>query len=328
MREKHTIEILFSADQPVVHLAGTEGNIGIIKRRKVQRADGSFTHVPEVSGDSLRHSLRERGTYALLQAADLLGPWLTEAALRLLFAGGMVSGSASAVKLEEWRELVDHLPHLGLLGGCVGNRVREGSLASDSALLVCAESLPLLPTWVEGWLTEMGREVAGARSHVETIQRVRMDPTLRPDGQRLLSEGERNKVELRLAASENASEMDDAKAKLATKSTMMPFEYQSIVSGSLWYWRVTATTHTDIERDALMVMISAFLAEPYVGGKRNTGNGRLRVVEARGITRAQRTEPDGTLGVDGITSPEIARFVAHVRERKDRIKTLLDAVVA
>jgi hypothetical protein len=327
MRERHEIEILLKAMQPIVHLAGNEGNIGIIKRRKVQRDDGSFTHVPEVSGDSLRHALRERGTYALLQAADLLGPHLTEAALRLLFAGGMVSGAASAVKLEEWRELCDCLPHLGLLGGCVGNRVREGSLSSDSALLVCEESMALLPEWVEGWLAEKGRAVCGARSHIGTSQRTRMDPTLRPDGQRLLSDGERARVEQRLLASENASAMDDDRAKLATKSSMMPFEYQHVLSGSLWYWRVTCVTHSEVERDALAVMLQAFLDDPYAGGKRNTGNGRLRMVHYQGFTRAQRVEPEA-LTVDGITSPEVARFRAHVHSRRDRIKEILESVVA
>lgn len=327
-RQKHEIEVLFRAVQPVVHLQGSEGNIGIIARSKVQQPDGSFAEIPHISGNSIRHSLREVGSLAMLEAADLLGPWLPENALRLLFAGGMVAGAGKPVKIAEWRELVRLLPHLSLLGGCVGNRVREGSLTCDYARLVCEESLHVLPQWVGEWLEEQGRVAPPECDHLETVQQVRMDPTLRPSRQALLSPGAREDVEHRLLKSENASELDDDRAKLASKSTMLPYEFQAVVSGSLWYWRVTATTTSEIESDALGVMLAAWLTNPRVGGKRNGGHGLLEVAHVRGQLRRVDTSSPDTLTSEGIRSPEIARYIAHVRENKDAIREALEAVVA
>jgi len=156
-----------------------------------------------------------------------------------------------------------------------------------------------------------------------------MDPTLRPSSMRLLASGAAADVEARLLASEAASASDDDRAKLATKSTMMPYEYQTVVVGSLWYWRVVATVHSVIERDAMDVMMSAFLARPYVGGKRNQGNGLMEVVEARGDIRgAKPTEADDVLAVAEIQSPSVARYRAHVAERRERIRDCLARVVA
>src|SRR5690606_3169343 len=142
-----------------------------------------------------------------------------------------VGGAASAVKLDEWRELCELLPHIALLGGCVGNRIREGALACDSAILICEETAPHLPEWVGEWLDEHGRRLAPECEHVELVQRTRMDPTLRPSSMRLLASGAAADVEARLLASEAAGASDDDRAKLATKSTMMPFEYQAVVVG-------------------------------------------------------------------------------------------------
>ena len=110
---------------------------------------------------------------------------------------------------------------------------------------------------------------------------------------------------------------------------MMPFEYQAVVVGSLWYWRITATVHSAVERDALDVMVSAFLARPYVGGKRNQGNGLMEKVHARGDIRgAAPTPADDVLAVAEIRSPSVARYRAHVAERREQIRDALARVVA
>ena len=67
--ERHQIEIILRAAQPIAHAEGTVGNTQTIMRRKVRQPDGRFTRVPYVTGDTMRHGLREAGAYSLHEAA-------------------------------------------------------------------------------------------------------------------------------------------------------------------------------------------------------------------------------------------------------------------
>jgi hypothetical protein len=332
MMEQHKIEILLRAEQPIAHAEGTVGNTSVVMRRKVRMSDGRWTKVPIVTGDTMRHGLREAASYAYLQAAGLLDAGsLSESALRLLFSGGMVTGAAGdAMRLDEERQWRDFAPHLALLGGCIGNRIVPGKVECGDAWLVCDETAHLVPAWIREHLEAQGVEPSGAKSHVELVQRVRMDPTLNPEKRNLLTSGDSEKVERRLLASDAASHRDDARGKDDAKSTMMPFTYETVAAGSLFYWTLTVRTHSQIERDALSVMLSAFLAHARVGGKRGTGHGLLRAVEARGMRRTGAT-PAGmdALALDSETSaPEIQRWIDHVASRREAIRSWLSTVVA
>ena len=332
MMERHQIEIILRAAQPIAHAEGTVGNTQTIMRRKVRQPDGRFTRVPYVTGDTMRHGLREAGAYSLLEAAGLLDAnSLSEAALRLLFSGGMVMGSASdAVRLDDERRMRETMPILSLLGGCVGNRIVPGKLEVGDAWLVCDETASILPKWVGEWTHEQEMESASARAHVELVQRVRMDPSLSPSKRVLLTSGATAAVEQRLLMSELASEREDAVGAKAAKSTMMPFSYETLSAGSLFWWRVDAVTHTQIERDTLYVMIAAFLAKARIGGKKGTGHGLLEPIHARGFERQAIAPADlDLLSVAGdARAPEIARFRAHVSDRKDAVREWLSKVVA
>lgn len=328
--ERHQIEIVLRAAQPIAHAEGTVGNAQVAMRRKVRLPNGRWTRVPYVTGDTMRHGLREAGAYALLEAAGLLeAPALSEAALRLLFAGGMVMGAAAdVVRMDEERRMRETIPILPLLGGCVGNRIVPGKIEVGDAWLICEESAHILPPWVSAWMREHEIEPSGARAHVEMVQRVRMDPMLVPAKRLLLTDGDAARAEQRLLASELASERDDAKGAAASKATMMPFSYETVAAGSLFHWRIDATTHSQIERDTLYVMLAAFLAKARVGGKKGTGHGLLEPIHARGLERTASAPTDlDTLAVSGdARAPEIARFRAHVGERAAAVKDWLAGV--
>lgn len=332
--ETHRIEIILRAAEPIAHAEGTIGNSQVAMRRKVRLPNGRWTKVPYVTGDTMRHGLREAGTYALLEAAGMLheASTLTEAALRLLFSGGMVLGAANdVVKIEEARAFREMLPHISLLGGCVGNRIEPGKIEVGDAMLICDEWLHLTPRWMIDWMTQEGVESSGAREHLEMVQRVRMDPSLDPKKRLLMSGDEQAKVATRLLASESASARDDAADKDRTKSTMMPFSYETIAAGSMFSWRVDCVTHTQIEHDTLWVMLAAFLARARVGGKKGTGHGLLVPVIARGMEReivATTPEMDALEVTGDARAPELRRFVAHVQDRKDAIRATLDKVIA
>lgn len=329
-RRQHIIEMIVRAREPIAHGKETIGNMQIANRAKVCLPNGRSELVPIISGNSIRHGLREAGTDALRDAAGLRGG-LTEAALQVLYNGGTMRGTAKdSISIEESRELEELVPHLALLGGCVGNRIVEGKTESGYGWLICRETVHILPQWVADWITEQGVQISSAREHVEVVQNVRFDPTLSPKHRQLLSPEALASVEQRLLVSDTASARGDAKLKRKAKSSMMPFSFETIIAGSLFYWRFVARTDTDIERDALFVSLAAFFAHGKVGGKRGTGHGGIEPVFVRGheaIVSAQ-TRGDELAIAGKQTHAAWERFKAHVGERVDRIERWLREVEA
>lgn len=325
--EQKRIELILEATQPIAHHADAIGNTSVLMREKVRQPAGTWASVPMVTGDAMRHGLREAGSLALLDAAGLLGEKLSESALVLLFAGGTIAGSpGSSVKLADYRTMVDLIPPLALLGGCAQNRSIPGRVAVDSARLVCQETAHLLPEWVVEWARTERGSLHSCRAHVEEEQRVRMDPRLDPGKRQLLAPGERLGIEDRLAASEKASEAGDVVAKDAAKSSMMPRRYEVVSSGSLFAWTVTATCYSPLDEDTLWAMLGTFLRDARVGGKRGTGHGHMRAVAARNVTLAPFRDRSDTLELASMRVGDL--FRAHVAERKDAIKSFLGSVVA
>lgn len=322
-------EIVLHADTPIAHMQETFGNVGVIFRRKLRQPDGSFAQVPFITGDSLRHGMREAIAYAYLDAAGLLAPGVLddgEGALRLLFSGGMVTGvgDASVIKLDRYREMCSLCPALSLFGGCADNRPMEGRLIVDDAVLICAESAHLVPAWAR----ERAGQIDGARSHVEINQRVRMDPTLDPSKRRLLSDAAASEVHNRLLASEAAHETDDAVTREHTKSTMMPRSFESIVSGSLFFWTVEAKVFTPLELDVFHATLASFLSNAHAGGKRAVGFGRISAVAAKGVAVNRPKERLSDVDMSAIAPRVGEMFRAHVQERAAAIKTFLSGTNA
>lgn len=330
MMEQRRFEFILEAAQPIAHAEESIGNTSVAMRQKVRLPGGGFARVPIVTGDTMRHGLREAAAYAYLDAAGLLGSHLSESALRLLFAGGVVAGaSGGAVKLGDYREMVDLFPPLALLGGCAQNRVVPGKVQCDAALLICDETAHLMPPWVSEWLRDHGGETEPSRAHVEEVQRVRMDPMLDPGKRRLLTGGDAEHVEQRLLASETASALNDHAAKDETKSAMMPRRYERVVAGSLLYWSVSATCHSELDVDTFLVMCAAFLGNARVGGKKATGHGLLRAVTGRNVHVRRPSEALDVIESADKLAPRVgAVFQAHVRERSESIREWLATVAA
>lgn len=329
MFEQRRYEFILEALTPIAHAQESIGNTSLVMREKRRLPDGSFCHVPIITGDTMRHGLREASSYAVLDAAGLLdAPALGEAALRLLFAGGMISGSeGGSVKLDAYREMVELCPPLALLGGCAQNRSVPGKVQVDAADLICLETAHRMPEWVLAHLEEGGVKLQSCRGHIEEVQRVRMDPALDPGKRKLLTDGGAG-IERRLLASEHGKEVGDAPLAQESKSTMLPRRHETVVAGALFFWTVTATCHSELDVDTFNTMIGAFLRDARVGGKKATGHGRIRPVVAKQIAvQRPRDVPDNLDA--GALAPRIGSlFYEHVRARKDRVEAFLRSVDA
>lgn len=324
-------QFIVQAESPIAHAEGTIGNVSVAMSRKMRMPDGTFVRVPIVTGDTMRHKLREAITYATLDAAGMLATAdLTEGALRLLFNGGMLTGrgDANAVKLDEYRRMLDTMPHLALLGGCANNHMIPGQIHVSDATLLCDETRHLAPAWMLDWCASKGVALTTSRAHIDEEMRVRMDSTRDPSKRRLLSAGARDAVERRLLASENAHATDDAAAREASKSTMLPRTAEVVVAGSLFFWSITATVYSDLELDTLHTMIATFLAHAQVGGKGGTGHGRIRGVAANRVDLARPREQAESVDLAALAPRVGELFRAHMRDRADALKSTLAGVDA
>ena len=324
--EKVVYEFILRMVTPLAHHSETFGNGAVAMRSKTRMPDGTFENIPIITGDSLRHHLREASAYALLSAAGMLDdPRLTEQSLRLLFNGGMISGKQDqAVKLDQYRELVKLMPQLSWLGGCAQNRSLEGHCVVENATLICAETLHRMPAWVQ---ESVGNTVSSSREHIEEVQRVRMDASMSPAKMKLLGDGGAG-VQQRLVASERAKEVGDAGGAEDAKTSMMPRRYEVVVAGSLFFWRVEAETFNELDLDSFNTSIAAFMANGRVGGKKGTGNGKFEHVEGRKRNPLLPHQLSEKVDALAFAQNVGSVFFPHVQANAKAVRKLLDEVDA
>jgi hypothetical protein len=336
---QHRLEVLLRAETPIAHHMEVRGNVALVQTKGVILDTGEKVKIPFITGATMRHLIREASALALLDAAGMLHAGaLSESALRLLFAGGMLTGRGDASKfsLEAYRKMADLIPSLALLGGCADSRVVPGKIQVDDAELVCSETMDRMSPEVRGYLAGQRKDAEPAkpyqpqtrRAHVESMTRVRMDPMLNPGKRTLLTTQALAAAEQQAEKGEAAHAEDDAVAREKSKSTMMPFEYEVVTQGSLFRWGITATTHSVLEADALYCALSAAMNEPQVGGKRGGGHGRLKVLAVWNRDRplAPAHETGGLVPLDG---PVLgSAFRAHVKAHAAEIRAWLGVVDA
>lgn len=320
-------EVLLRAAQPIAHAEGTVGNATLAMRRKVRTHEGEIVSVPIVTGDTMRHQMREAAAMALLDGLGMLEtPSLTEAATRLLFNGGMLTGKASGggIKLSDFRTLCGLLPTLALFGGCANAQLVPGQLEVTDALVISEETQSVVPQW----MVERAGLLQSARDLLDEEQRVRFDSMRDPSKTRLLEPGARDAVERKATAREEAHDSGSDADALATKSTMLPRTCEVIIPGTLLSWSVTATTYSALEEDCFAVVMGAFLRRPIVGGKRGTGHGLLQPLAGNEVPIARPAEMAQSMDLVALSARRGDIFRAHLAEQRDVIRQVLDKVQA
>jgi hypothetical protein len=329
MFETVRVEFILRAVEPIVHQRETIGNQGVPMTRGLRMADGSYEDVPIVTADTMRHGMRTAVVLAYLDAAGLLGETQTEEALRLLFNGGNITGSAGgSVRMADYWKLCDIMPHLGLFGGNAQNRSVPGRLQVGDALIVCEETLPALPEHVREWVRDNAGTVGSYRSALEEEFRVAMDAALDPANRALLLPAHRARVEQRLLANEKASAEGDRQKQKENKSGMHPRSQMAVKAGELFYWYASATLLSELDRETFFVTLAAFLSHAKVGGKKAQGRGLIEAVKGWQVHVLRPSERTDSLDVRDIGGRVGELFRAHARERRDELASFLGKVAA
>jgi hypothetical protein len=318
-----TLEYSFilRAAQPIAHHAGTEGNVSVLKRRTVVLHNGELREVPEVSGNTMRSSIRRALADLMLDELGLLhsGSFSSAESVRFVYNGGAGAGTDGTIKLDEMRALRNLLPSVALLGGCIKGGPQEGQTEVAEAKLICLETEDDLQDWQREEL--QGFELKNASLYESENQEFRHDETQKPAGRFLLTDAALALVNDRASKRERAGEAEDEVEAEAAKSGMMPYSSEEVIAGSLWTWSVVARVYSEIEEATIRAGLSAFLRRAVVGSGKRVGRGRFVVRAARGFDHLRPAEALRSMTTDEVSGPEHElAFLEHIRSRADEAR--------
>lgn len=315
-------DLTITALTPVVHSGGNLGNDSIFNREKVANpsAPGSYPEdVPHLTGNTLRHALRESLTWLTLRELGLEIGGLSVAAYHYLFSGGSMGKGASTLDVDGYRSLKSQFPFLAIMGGGLGTSLLTGKLHVGFGILVCRQNAWRIADLCSA-LAEDAKVALPAEEYTERGQGVRHDARRAPVADHLLPAADvaawaRERMK---SSKENAEEGSD--------STQMIYGYERLVAGSRFLWQVGGAYLTPLEHSALVCALLALQARGEIGAKCGTGHGRvrLRVISASG--EADQLADGLRYVEEGQRLSEVAGqawggpYVAHVREHAEAIK--------
>lgn len=322
------IDIRATALEPIVHGAGTSGNTQLLRTQDWITKDGHRVKVPMLAGNSVKHKLRACANRYALDALGAEDHTFSKAEIDLLFSGGHLSKSGSAVDLQQARELERLMPSLSLCGYSAGNTMTESKLRVTNLHVVCKENENRLPDDLREHphlqlragslrIEEFGTRHDQARTHL---------------AQRLLTAEASAAVTARKAKTLKEPSEDGPAER--GDSAQMIYNFQAIPAGTMLWGTAYYAELTELERAALasafaLAAIDKIDGAPVmtVGAKSSVGYGAIRV-ELRGAIRASApsfVEDTSLLAPD---DDPMARYRTHLKEHRDEILAALRKAVS
>lgn len=324
------IVVIARALSPIIHGGDTVGNVQQVRRKTVYTDDGAW-EVPFISGNSIKHLVRENATRFALEALGVEGG-LTRQELQLLFSGGAMTKGGGSVRLDKAREAEEYFPALALCGYSAGNTMTESQVRVDHWEVVCAENANRLRAEVERYAPECLPlfEKYGSE-FVSTEFGTRHETTRRRELRELLSEVERADVEHEI--SEKMTKKNAGKGD----SLQMYYEHEVLVPGTVFVGGF-AFPHGVTERE-LAAFQSAFAYASqgassdgglilHVGGQSSVGHGKVSVrmfgllaegIEPMTYRVTDDLVPDLTRGAGDV----LGEYVEHLRENRDKVSAAI-----
>lgn len=315
---------VMTALSPIAHSSGADGNNQPLMVEPVfdpERPGEPAEMIPIITGNSMRHALRQALVWLTLRLAKAELGSLSDAAVHFLFEGGNMGKGASSLDLESYRWLVRTFPFAGLLGGGTGTSLMHGTLRVSDAVLICQQNLWLLRHFCPGPEHEDLREWFAQHQPAQAYRweetRTRHDSRSNPLASAMQAEEGREKyLEGRFKAG--------SKRDRDEKSTSMPHTTEVIARGASLFWEVGVTWATPLEASALMCAITALGILGSVGAKGATGHGRisLRAASTREALIGEAVDVDDA-AERAVRESDAAPYVAHVQERQEDIRSWL-----
>lgn len=321
------IEIDAVALDAIHHGAGTEGNTQVLRRQETLLPDGTIDSVPYISGNSIRHMLRNAGTLFALEAMGVKPESMSKAVVDLLFSGGSLGGKNS-MNLKKSKEIEAMFPVLGLLGYSAGNQISSGRVEVHNLHLRCAQNAFRAPAGTDAhrWEVDAHAQVGvqfGTRHDAARIASATRYLTA-PDADRLID-----------SASEPKGKV---KAEKSSDSTQMIYEYEVLLPGTEFFGGIVYRGLKEPELDALISALSyacdgvdGFGYLYRAGAKSGVGLGRMRWY-FRGLQRpvTPTAMDEATLlpVLSGGGSERLDKYKARLREHHAEILAKLEELAA
>lgn len=330
IRKSGRLELEARLMEPLHHGAGVSGNTQLIRTQRIYNPTFErIMRLPYISGNSFKHMIRVGATKFALEAMAIEDGSLTKPVVHLLFSGGALGKKGSTVKISRARELEKLFPALSMCGYSAANNMPPSKLKVDHFHLVCVENVFRMPSHLQK-SSESKKRMAEFRSEEFGT---RHEPTrLDYVAQRMLASGELEADQKALSLAAEKVDAGIARKKQAGTAQML-YEFETMVTGSLWWGGLWFDELTELELAALKSGL-AYMARGkcndgvifMLGAKSSVGFGRMSIKFAgalREICIPQYQETDLFVPND---STELKSYVNHLRTNRDSIMELLKTV--
>jgi hypothetical protein len=316
------IDIVATALEPIHHGAGTSGNTQLLRTQDIVLPDGRHVRVPFISGNSIKHMIRDAGSRFAIEAMGIQDGSLTKGVTDLLFSGGALTKIGSSLNLASGRKLEDMFPLLGLCGYSAGNTMTQSKIRVNNLHLVCEENAWRAPGSLQGH-EAMKLRAGDLRSEEFGT---RHESSRRPYVAKMLVGGEKD----RLNALAESPEKGD--------SAQMIYDYEIIKPGSVFWGSLYFDDITEMEQAAFKSALSTacegrgpdggFLFR--VGAKSSIGCGLVSMILTGQIKEPVRapgyTETKDLVCLD--TQADLVAYTKHLHDNSEEIAKTLTAVMA
>jgi hypothetical protein len=309
-------DLLLTALTPIAHAQSTIGNDSIMMTERVidvGRSDAEPEDVPCITGNTLRHALREALCGLTLRVLNVEIGSLPLGAQQFLLSGGGLGRQAKSIKLDGYRRLVESFPYLPLFGGGIGTALIPGKLEVGYGILVCRQNADRIALLCPSLADNVAKS-----PHAQDLRErrilTRRDPRRSNKGRALLPKAS----DIDLERSEEDEKGDSAQ---------MIAGYEVLCAGARFLWQVGVQLATTTEHSALLCALVSLAAKGQIGAKGATGHGRMRL-QAIGETGEDRPLSNALARSDEEDAVVVAEqvaggYVSTIRERKAEILDFL-----
>lgn len=332
------LDLTVTALDHIHHGAGTSGNTQLLRTQDIVLPDGTPAEVPFISGNSIKHMIRDGAVRFALDTMQVPRGSLSKAVVDLLFSGGHLSKGGSSLNLEQARQVAELCPALSLLGYSAGNWMSGSRIQVDNLHLVCVENAWRVPTS----LADSGHAQRSQFAMRSEEFGTRHEASRQPHVARMLASEERKALE---GAVSKAKEKRDAGGAVEKRegSSQMIFEFETVKAGSKFWGAIVYHDLSPMELAALKSGLSYACKGRHgdeefiygIGAKNSVGWGRVAIAFRnawRKVDVPELHEDTALLPVAGdydaqAADPEMAAYVGHLRDRREEIVALLEGVV-
>ena len=259
------------ASSSIAHDGERRGTVSLLRRERLVTPGGEFVHVPVISGNALRGSLRRTACDLFVEALSLEGELSLPAAQLLRAGGGALHKSSKAPltgsRLARLRQLV---PPVAVFGGTAGSRTLSGALQVGKVIPHLAETAHLITS-----TPPPGVDPTASRSSAlpDVFTATQLETYTRAeDTEAVLSV---TAVPIRADGSLEARAVLDSPTGSTGASGAMLYRIETFPAGTRFDTWVQLLRADPIASDFVHDVLQTFTSGGRLGGRRGIGHGRF-----------------------------------------------------